>query len=823
MNTTVPGSPQHEKHTNLQPTSPLLVVSVQLGLLLLAIYYTFVGGQTSLGFYDPAIRAATHWLSAALVVCWLLWRWLAPHRTCIRALDLPILGLLLAWTIAALFSVDLGRSQETMVFAITYLFFFYMAADLARRPWIIELALTALLGAAGLMWTLALLQVSWWYAAQQAMPALLRDNGLSLSFSNLPRLSVLGNPNAMAAYLAPIAPLIWHKFTISSRRSSRALLALWGILVLGVLILTQSRGGLLGLSFALAYYGLTVARQRPQEGRSGSKWLKMGLAALAILLGLAVYGAIIRYGRGIGFQGNSSQVRLETMSGAVKILMAHPLTGSGPGTFGQELLRHQRPLRELHAHAHNLFLTFAAETGVLGILSMIWLIGAAFRQWRAAGRSRNQNSARPALQASLLAFIAHNMVDSLFEFPSVILLAAVIFGLWAGLIFQPRSLSPRLSRIVNLIAAIVLIAITVWGLRIARGLAAYNQAVRATVEDDWTAAAAHLQEAIGLSPQSEFYPRQLAFVYGYLSAQDQSYRPLAVAQYEKGLQSMGQFAPDRANFACLLWEDGERDRAIQEMSAACDLEPRESIYHLNLGRYLEAQGHYEEAWDEYARALSLQPEYLASGYWRQSAARQEHLPAILNRAVAQLLQKEGWPSFRQAELYVQAGDFSSAWAILEKTEQAQDRIHIGRAEVLLSTGEYKEAMAELEAAIELNPRAAWAYYYRSAIYLQQNRLSEAAHNTEAALFLASKPAFYYQSGQIAQAHGDVQEALRQYEMAVAQAAPSFSTRYALEAAKRQPLATGYLPCLIIPRPAEELRAQEKLEELCRQHPDSCKE
>ncbi|HID61223.1 MAG TPA: tetratricopeptide repeat protein [Anaerolineae bacterium] len=320
---------------------------------------------------------------------------------------------------------------------------------------------------------------------------------------------------------------------------------------------------------------------------------------------------------------------------------------------------------------------------------------------------------------------------------------------------------------------------------------------------------------------------------------------------------MDQFALDHANFSCLLWENGDHTRAVQEMVQARDLDPDNGLYHLNLGRYLEAQGRYVDTWDEYARSLSCQPVYLRSGYWQQTELRREHRPTILAQAMDRLA--KGSPSLRQAYLYTLVGDFPEAWRVYEallQTAGASDRVRIGRAEVLLARGKPDQALAELEAAIALNPQAAWDYYYRGAIYLKQNRLHEAAQNTEAALFLASEPAFYYQSGQIARLQGDIQKALRQYEAAVARAAFHFSTRYAVEVAKRPPLAEECLPCLTIPRVTDDLvlptlaegellkqegqwlaaaqvhrrlltyepdetRVKEKLEQLCRQHPEGC--
>ena len=50
--------------------SPLLVTAIQLALLVIAIYYTFVGGQTAQGIYDHQWRLMTLWLTAAIIGAW---------------------------------------------------------------------------------------------------------------------------------------------------------------------------------------------------------------------------------------------------------------------------------------------------------------------------------------------------------------------------------------------------------------------------------------------------------------------------------------------------------------------------------------------------------------------------------------------------------------------------------------------------------------------------------------------------------------------------------------------------------------------------------
>jgi tetratricopeptide (TPR) repeat protein len=183
------------------------------------------------------------------------------------------------------------------------------------------------------------------------------------------------------------------------------------------------------------------------------------------------------------------------------------------------------------------------------------------------------------------------------------------------------------------------------------------------------------------------------------------------------------------------------------------------------------------------------------------------LPTIVERAADKIIRLEGPNSINLADLYTLSGDFVNAFRVFDRL-QAEDGprpgIHIGRSNAFWAMGEYDQALAELDQAIALNPREALAYQYRGAIYLQQGHLDEATKNTEAALFLSPTSAAHYQSGQIAQAQGDIHLAMQHYETAIEKATPFFFTRYATEVAGRPPLAEERLPCLVIPRPEDDL-------------------
>ncbi|MEW5961424.1 MAG: O-antigen ligase family protein, partial [Chloroflexota bacterium] len=588
------------------PKSPLLMAAIQLGLLVLAIYYTFIGGQTALGIYDHRWRLITLWFTAVIIGLWLLWRWFGRVKIPRTPLDYPLLFLLLAWLLATAFSVNRTYSLESLVFFVVYLFFYYVAVDLGRRPWLVELTFNAMIGVAGLVWTLALWQLSRWYQDLPAVPALLQP--LAESFQTLPRLSVLGNPNTMASFLALVLPVVLYKFSSSRRLMSRLLLGLWLVMLTASILLTQSRGGALALMVAVAFLaagwaaqktGITPGNLRIDPRLRAGVWLLAG--ALVLLFGL--FGWLIFSQRSLS---EGVDVRQQVITGAFKSLSRYPLLGAGPGTLGEEIIRYQRPLAVIWGDAHNLPLTLMAETGLIGGIGLVWLavvglklLGTTLWQFDRA----QQRLSSLACVAALLGFAAHNLVDSLFKFPLIMLLVATWAGFWVS-VYVPAPEDSRTGqgwgRRLMAAAAILLAGNTLIGVHGLRNIAAYNQAVEAAARADWPAAYDHLARAVQLAPTVPFYHRQSGLVAGYRAEQDSTYRQAAISHYQTALAGLDQLAIDHANLGSLLWADGRQAEAIQALERAVELEPGNAISRLNLGHYHEAAGQAVEASAAYA-------------------------------------------------------------------------------------------------------------------------------------------------------------------------------------------------------------------------------
>jgi O-antigen ligase len=109
-----------------------------------------------------------------------------------------------------------------------------------------------------------------------------------------------------------------------------------------------------------------------------------------------------------------------------------PLTGIGWRKFGL-LYEFYKPLPANISHySHNVFLQITAEMGLLGLLSLLWVV---FVFLKTGLRVIKDNNEEQALKICLFcagcAFLFHNLIDLSFYFGQVSFFWWVILGLFA--------------------------------------------------------------------------------------------------------------------------------------------------------------------------------------------------------------------------------------------------------------------------------------------------------------------------------------------------------------------------------------------------------
>jgi hypothetical protein len=163
--------------------------------------------------------------------------------------------------------------------------------------------------------------------------------------------------------------------------------------------------------------------------------------------------------------GSLSGQRYRLWSSSLDAFKAHPLGGTGPGTFEFWWSR-TAPVKSFERDAHSLFMETLAELGAAGLAVLLMVIGALF--WTTLGRRRDRHSAAErgviaALVAAFTVYLFQSGIDWLWESTAVSVLGlALIAVAGSGRIREGSIL--RVPRVGLAIAALICCAVQLPGL-----------------------------------------------------------------------------------------------------------------------------------------------------------------------------------------------------------------------------------------------------------------------------------------------------------------------------------------------------------------------
>lgn len=252
--------------------------------------------------------------------------------------------------------------------------------------------------------------------------------------------STYGNPNHYAGFLVMALPLC-----IALRAAEHPLSRLrpamgGGCLLLAVaLVLSGSRAGWISAAAAVVFLAaawwadgtLRLRRLLPAAG------IVIGLLALVVLTDR---GLVLEL-RSLWQEGGAGSLmsRLTIWKAMGPMIADHPWLGVGPGMFALTFTRYQPPegvaVPVRYLYAHNDYLQFVAELGlVLGPL-MIWALVAFYRRgFRRARRTRSRTLRRlvQAGMASVTGLLVFGITDFNLHLPANALVFAAVAGLVVG-------------------------------------------------------------------------------------------------------------------------------------------------------------------------------------------------------------------------------------------------------------------------------------------------------------------------------------------------------------------------------------------------------
>lgn len=329
--------------------------------------------------YQSAFLYASDILAALLFVIWIFSQSLHSHIAQTKEhypLILPGLVLIVWLLISSLFSDNpaLGFYRTSKIAEFFWIFYYLLLLPKAE----FLRAMLVLLGAGVLQSLLAVAQ----FVSQQSLGlTLLGENILSPDIPGVAKLDMgekmiraygtFPHPNALAAFLVVCTIILIHLLATSSPRVIA--LPKWTWIVLPIfavgLLLTFSRVAIITLLGVLVLWFFFSYRE---------KSLRVGILLIASLFfaGL-LFAPYVKNRLTTNIKGQEVAYRIFYTKTAFDIIRSHPLTGVGLGqftAFQETRIKAKQLPPYANQPAHNIYLLFIAEAGLVGLFIFYWFL-----------------------------------------------------------------------------------------------------------------------------------------------------------------------------------------------------------------------------------------------------------------------------------------------------------------------------------------------------------------------------------------------------------------------------------------------------------------
>lgn len=386
------------------------------------------------------------------------------------------------------------------------------------------------------------------------------------------------------------------------------------VMCLGGLLITGSRGGYLGTSCGLLFFlliSLWIVMKRVPERR----WmLLLAIGVFTLVLGLGLQKALTQ--SHLLEERAASMVQQEEgglrrllgvrqMMGraALQQFLLSPALGTGAGTYlyyGRQF--RARTVQRDPIYAHNDYLQLLAEYGVVGLVGLFiflnvhlrngwrWVNHAIAPQMHAAGVQSNSLALTIGAICSVVAYMAHSILDFNLQIPANALLVAFLFGLLANPEGEAHAPSLGSGRIIGLVLRFAPAGLGVWMLWVA--LAKLPAEVWGEKARRLLSTSQYLESA-EVARNAEEYARQ-------------------GAERDPGNTELHSMRGDaQVALAMSSGEPSERQRWQEESAGsftrALKLSPQDRNIVLGLAWSLDALQRFDESEPLFQRALQLDP------------------------------------------------------------------------------------------------------------------------------------------------------------------------------------------------------------------------
>jgi O-antigen ligase len=255
------------------------------------------------------------------------------------------------------------------------------------------------------------------------------------------------NRHHFAAYMEMALALPLGLLLSGAIESDKRPLYIFAVGMMGIaLIMTGSRGGIVSLVAEAIFFVVVVGFKRQEDGeqrpgeKSGRARSVLARAGLALALMLAILGGAVLFGgeaalsRFVGTVNSDDPTtgRSHFWGVTLEIIRAHPILGSGIGSYGLAYTRYdtRNGFYRLE-QAHNDYLQVMSDAGIIGVGLGVFFIIVLFRSGFA--RRDSLDTFRSGVAGGALAGCFAVLVHSFFDFTLHTTANALLFLMLAAL------------------------------------------------------------------------------------------------------------------------------------------------------------------------------------------------------------------------------------------------------------------------------------------------------------------------------------------------------------------------------------------------------
>lgn len=344
-------------------------------------------------------------------------------------LSRPMSGLMVLVFVSVLFSSHKAFAFEGLFMFLSYVVLYYAVIDISRNRVLERQLVYVIIGTAFFIALIGILKrvdmnpFSWWIYPEMG------------NYKSDYLAGVYVNPNHLAGFLEMVIPMTMVLFITRFRSLEQKFILASIVLVLFIAqAFTLSKGGWVSTIGAMVFLSLILAMSR----QLGQKRL-VTIIAVCAAVGITVLAAtpVVETVSTVtqAHPEDTLDNRLRIWQGASQLARENLILGTGPNTFAIAYPEYQVPgLPILSRRAHNDYLQFASEIGILCLPLIVLILYTFFRYGFITLKipSRQKQGVTLGGMAGVFAILIHSFYDFNLYVPANAILFTVIAAIASG-------------------------------------------------------------------------------------------------------------------------------------------------------------------------------------------------------------------------------------------------------------------------------------------------------------------------------------------------------------------------------------------------------